>query len=269
MRVTRGLLALTALLLVSCAHQAPRALDGSAVQDLQSIRNLKVYFGHQSVGANILEGLRAIEKESGTGPIVTDSLIGVNGEPIGKCEDFSRRIAAMTELPDVALMKFCYIDFDQGTDAAKLFSRYAATLDGLQAKYPSVTFVPVTTPLTTMSPAWKRMIKRVLGSTDAASAVNAKRAEFNQLLAQRYAGRTIFDVARAESTKPDGTRNEFEWNGETAYSMVDAYSSDGGHLNPFGERVLAEQFVHALAAAARARSARVSPAASGSDSTSR
>jgi hypothetical protein len=113
------------------------------------------------------------------------------------------------------------------------------------------------------------MIKKVLGGADAALAANAKRAEFNRLLAQHYAGRTIFDVARAESTKPDGTRNEFDWNGATAYSMVDAYSSDGGHLNPLGERVLAGQFIHTLAAAARARSARVSPAASGSDSMSR
>jgi hypothetical protein len=239
------------------------------VQDLQSIRNLKVYFGHQSVGGNVLDGLREIEKESGGGPLMTDSLIGQNGEPEGKCEDFTRKIAALPELPDVALMKFCYIDFDQTTDEAKLFARYAATLDGLQAKYPSVTFVPVTTPLTILSPAWKRTVKRLLGSVDAASAVNAKRAEFNRLMAKHYAGRTLFDLARTESTRPDGTRNEFAWNGQTAYSLVDAYSSDGGHLNEVGRRTAAEQLIHTLAAAARARSARVSPAPSGNDSTSR
>jgi hypothetical protein len=243
------------------------------LQDLQSIRNLKVYFGHQSVGGNILDGMREIEKQFGVAPVLSDSLIGQNGDPEGKCEDFSRKIAALSEpaalLPDVALMKFCYIDFDQNTDPAKLFARYAATLDGLQARYPSVTFVPVTTPLTTLAPAWKRMVKKLMGSVDVASAVNAKRAEFNRLMAKHYEGRTIFDLARVESTNPDGSRNEFPWNGEIAYSLVDAYSSDGGHLNEAGRRAAAMEMIHALAAAARARSARVSPTGSGSDSTSR
>ncbi len=162
--MTRGVLTIAALFpYFVCASLRPRALDGSTVQDLQSIRKLKVYFGHQSVGGNVLDGLREIEKESGGGPLMSDSLIGQNGEPEGKCEDFTRKIAALPEPPDIALMKFCYIDFDQATDETKLFARYmAATLDGLQAKYPSVTFIPVTTPLTTLSPAWKRTLKKLL-----------------------------------------------------------------------------------------------------------
>jgi hypothetical protein len=239
------------------------------VDDLATIRNLKVYFGHQSVGGNILDGLREIEKKYGPGPKLQDSLIGQNGDPAGKCEDFTRKLAALAEPPEVALMKFCYIDFDQNTDAGKLFARYAATLDGLQAKYPGITFIPVTTPLTTRPPMWKRTLKSILGSTDVASEVNAKRAEFNRLLAKHYEGKTIFDLSRRESINPDGSRNEFQWDGQTAYSLVDAYSSDGGHLNEAGKTQLAEELVHTLAAAARARSARVSPSASGSISTSR
>ncbi len=88
-------------------------------------------------------------------------------------------------------------------------------------------------------------------------------------MAKHYQGRTIFDLARIESTRPDGTRNEFDWNGQVAYSMLDAYSSDGGHLNEIGRRLAAEELIHTLSTAARARSARVSPPASGSDSTSR
>jgi hypothetical protein len=248
-------------------------VDGSTVQDLQSIRKLKVYFGHQSVGENILEGLREIEKTSGPGPLLSDAMIGQNGDPEGKCEDFTRKMAALagspSGLPDVALMKFCFVDFNPATDPARLFQRYAETVDSLQAKYPAVTLVPVTAPLTTASPLWKRLARKLTGGVDAGSAANANRAEFNRLLTAHYAGRTIFDLARVESTQPDGSRSQFEWSGQPAYSLVDAYSSDGGHLNEAGKRLAAEELIHTLAAAARARSARVSPPASASDSTSR
>ncbi len=265
----RGLLAITALFLISCAHPGPSAPNGTVVQELQSIRNLRVYFGHQSVGGNILEGLREIEAKAGVFPAVADSLIGQNGDPIGKCEDFTRKLAALPELPDVALMKFCYIDFDRNTDPEKLFATYAATLETLQTRYPQVTFVPVTAPLTIISPAWKRTLKSLMGNVDAASAANVQRAEFNALMAKHYAGHPIFDVARVESTNPDGSRNQFTFNGQTAYSLVDIYTSDGAHLNEVGRRAAAEELIHTLAAVARARSARISPLASVRDSTSR
>jgi hypothetical protein len=265
----RGLLAIAALSLISCAQPRPRPLTENTVQELQSIRNLKVYFGHQSVGGNILDGLREIETQAGVFPAIADSLIGQNGDPVGKCEDFSRKLAELPEPPDVALMKFCYIDFDQNTDPGKLFTRYAATLDALQTKYPQVTFVPVTAPLTIISPAWKRTLKSLMGSVDAASAANARRAGFNAMIAKRYAGHPVFDVARIESTFPDGSRSQFDWSGQTAYSLVDAYTSDGGHLNELGRKLAAEELIHTLAATARVRSARVSPVASDKDSTSR
>ncbi len=238
---------IAALLLVACEHPQQEI----APLEMNEIRNLRVYFGHQSVGANVIEGLH----EMGAQLNLTDTFIGQNGDPNGKCEDFIRKFAALPEKPDVALMKFCFIDFDPTTDPAKLFARYAATLDGLQAQYPSVTFIPVTAPLTTSTPGWKRTIKKMLGQEDFASVVNAKRAEFNRLLKEHYPGRTIFDLAQAESGGAEGMR--------------DAYSSDGGHLNALGRKVVAGELIHTLAAAARARSARVSPAASGSDSVSR
>jgi hypothetical protein len=233
------------------------------VDDLKSLRNQRVYFGHQSVGANVLEGLRQLEAHFGKGPDMQDALIGQNGDPDGKCEDFSRRLQTFPPGSiDMALMKFCYIDFDQATDVPKLFARYSSTLDALQARYPSITFIPVTTPLTTRSPAWRRTLKNLLGDPDISSLVNAKRAEFNRLLAQHYGGKaTVFDLARVESTAPDGSRNEFKFNmdGQPAYSLVDAYTSDGGHLNETGQMLAARELVHTLAAAARARNARVSP----------
>jgi hypothetical protein len=256
------------MLLVSCSGRGPIDVDRSTMQDLNTIRNLTVYFGHQSVGANILEGFREIEQHAGMGPEIKDSLIGVNGDPVGKCEDFARKLAGLAQPPDIALMKFCYIDFDESTNEAKLFATYAATLDRLQAKYPSTIFVPVTVPLTIRPAAWKRLAKFVLGREDVTSALNVKRGDFNRMILNRYADRVIFDLARAESTFPDGSRNLFSWEGQTAVSLVDEYSSDGSHLNRTGSVRVATEMIHALAVAARAKSARVSPDASGSTSIS-
>jgi hypothetical protein len=235
--------------------------DSKIAEDLKSLRNQRVYFGHQSVGANVLEGFRALEASFGKGPEMQDALIGQNGDPDGKCEDFARRLQTFPPgTIDIALMKFCYIDFDQTTDVPRLFARYSSTLDALQTRYPSITFVPVTVPLTTRSPVWRRTLKGLMGSPDLSSVVNAKRAEFNRLLEQHYGSRTtVFDLARVESTYPDGSRNEFRLDGQPAFSLIEDYSSDGGHLNELGQTVAARELVHALAAVARARNARVSP----------
>ena len=51
---------------------------------------------------------------------------------------------------DIALVKFCYVDFDAGTDVPALFAAYQATLASLEGRYPRTTFVHVTAPLTTV-----------------------------------------------------------------------------------------------------------------------
>jgi hypothetical protein len=154
---THNILVLAALAGVTCS--APGVHEDGAViaQDLKSVQRLKVYFGHQSVGGNILEGLREIEAKYGRGPEMTDSLIGQNGDPAGKCEDFTRNLGRLaSQHLDVALMKFCYIDFDQATDVEKLFAKYSGTLDAMEKQYPEILFVPVTAPLTTRGAGWKR-----------------------------------------------------------------------------------------------------------------
>jgi hypothetical protein len=224
-------------------------------EDLKSLRSQRVYFGHQSVGGRVLEGFRELETSFGKGPEIQDALIGQNGDPDGKCEDFARRLQTFPPGSiDIALMNFCYMDFDQATDVPRLFARYSNTLDTLQARYPSITFVPVTTPLTTRSPLWRRTMKGLLGNPDLLSVVNSKCAEFNRMLAQNYGSKTVvFDLERVESTYPDGSRNEFTMNGQPAYSLVEEYTSDGGHLNGLGRTVAARELVHTLAAVARAR----------------
>jgi hypothetical protein len=56
----------------------------------------------------------------------------------------------------------------------------------------------------------------------------------------------ILDIAAIESTKPDGSRQSFELDGVTYFSMVPEYTTDGGHLNEIGRKIVAEQFVAAV-----------------------
>jgi lysophospholipase L1-like esterase len=55
------------------------------------------------------------------------------------------------------------------------------------------------------------------------------------------------------STHPDGRRESFRMNGTAWYSLVPAYTDDGGHLNAVGRVHVAAAFVRAIAAAVRSR----------------
>jgi hypothetical protein len=259
-RATSCLLTMTILATTACSR-APMADSPTLVSDLHALEGKRIYFGHQSVGANILQGVRETLPAGAVAPLITDTFVGVNGDPAGKCTDFARKFeeAAAQQPIDIALMKFCYIDFDRDTDPAALFGRYSSTIDSLRAKHPSIVFIPITAPLTTRSPAWKRAVKSVLGRDDAASQVNALRVEFNRLLLAHYSGQPVFDLAKVESTMPDGSRVRFEVDSKEAFALADVYSDDGGHLNADGRKLAAAAFLHTLAGAVRPNTARVSP----------
>ncbi len=68
------------------------------------------------------------------------------------------------------------------------------------------------------------------------------------MLIKQYEGKEpIFDIAKIESTFPDGTRSSFTKDGKTYYSMVPEYTYDGGHLNETGRKKVAEQLLILLA----------------------
>jgi hypothetical protein len=60
-------------------------------------------------------------------------------------------------------------------------------------------------------------------------------------------GFNIIDIAKIESTYPDGTRCSFSIDGKTYYSMAPEYTSDGGHLYEIGRKKVAEQLLIFLA----------------------
>ena len=230
---------------------AVQASGGALRADLERIAHERIYFGHQSVGANILEGVRQLADGADVPLHIADEFLAENGEPLRKLASFKSALGQGSHA-EIALMKFCYVDVNGDTDASALFERYRATIDELRANNPRTTFVHVTLPLTTAQTGWKALAKRMLGRAPYGTIENLRREEYNTLLRRAYRGREpIFDLARVESTAPDGSTASVNWNGRTAPVMVAAYTDDGGHLNAKGKLLAARELIAILASATK------------------
>lgn len=257
------------IVLSSCAERRTSTVDSELKTDLTALQSGRIYFGHQSVGGNILDGLTALSKEAGTplnisspnavtvsSGFFAESALGRNSEPATKCVAFHEQIEKMHGEVDIALMKLCYIDFDANTQPGEIFEHYVRAVQAVHHQYPSITIVHVTVPLKVSSSGIKRIIKDILGRPDQARLANLRRCQFNNLLKQRFYGEPVFDLAAVESTGPDGQQNSFAVDGQSGLSLAPEYTSDGGHLNDHGARVVARELVRVLAAAARHKQGR-------------
>ena len=235
-----GLFAMT-----NVVHAADAVLHAS----LQRVAHQRVFFGHQSVGAQILQGVKELSAKEGVPVFIKDKFVPENGDPLRKLESFKAFVGTGSKY-DVALVKFCYVDINADTDPAALFDQYRRAINELRAANPRTVFVHATLPLTTVQTGPKAWVKRAIGRSPYGTVENVKRAEYNRLLRATYAGREpIFDLARIESTAPDGTLITVTWNGITAPALSPEYTSDGGHLNARGRLLAAREFLTALAQA--------------------
>ena len=122
----------------------------------------------------------------------------------------------------------------------------------MRAANPRTTFVHVTLPLTTAQSGWKALAKRLVGRAPYGTIENVRREQYNALMRRAYAGREpLFDLARIESTAPDGSAVTVAWDGTVAPAMAAAYTDDGGHLNEKGRLVAARALLAVLAHAAK------------------
>ena len=246
----------------------PSAMNDALKADFELASSARIYFGHQSVGGNIMDGLEDLQRQLGR-PVIRVAELGVldvpegqgvllhtavgkNGDPGSKCEDFRRVLEQLRGRLDVALFKFCYIDFSDTSDVDEIFSTYARTMDDLKQRYPEVTFIHVTAPLRTVDGGPGVWVREMVGRRNRTKLANVSRNEFNRRLKERYAGDPIFDLAAVMSTYPDGRRESFRMDGVVYYSLVPAYTDDGGHLNRVGRTYAAAEFVRSIAAAIRA-----------------
>lgn len=222
----------------------------------------RIYFGHQSVGSNIMQGvaelaaaepklgLRVLEQApaDSAGAFVHGD-VGRNGEPALKTADFARNVESGIAVgANIAVHKYCFADIVDTTDVVAVFGHYRETMARLKAAHPSVVFVHVTSPLVQVQSGPRAMLKQMLGQAPGRYASNFKREEFNQLMRREYGGREpFFDLAAVESTRPDGSRETIRHGGRTAYALYPGYTSDGSHLNEAGRRRAAEAFLAVLA----------------------
>lgn len=231
-------------------------------QHLESLSKKKVFFGHQSVGFNIMRGVGDVSKEYPAvtlrvtdtaepalfdAPVLAHTTVGQNSDPESKMKDFAEHLrGGIGGRADIAAFKFCYADFESSTDASRVFAMYKRTMTDLAAAYPETRFVHITVPLKATSSGLKKYIKNVLGKPHPFIADNSRRNEFNELMRKEYTGKQLFDLAAIEATRMDGTASFDTANGTKVPSLANEYTSDSGHLNEQGRRFVAEQFIGVL-----------------------
>jgi len=237
-------------------------------QELQKVARKKIFFGHQSVGYNLLDGVRDILREKPGAaisivdttdpamfykPLFAHSAVGMNTDPGSKLSDFTKILdSGIGGKAAVAFVKFCYVDVTAESDAEKLFRTYQDSMALLKKKYPRATFVHLTVPLTSdrtdLTTLLKNTVKKVIGRPVRSYRDNITRDRYNSLLRRAYAGKEpLFDLAAIESTFPNGERVVDQRNGTTVYSLAPVYTDDGGHLNRQGRRIAAAQLLRFLA----------------------
>lgn len=223
-----------------------------------------LYFGHQSVGFNIIAGIETLMAEHPAirlnlvkttdaaafdSPIFGHSAVGNNTEPLTKIDAFTQVLKnGVGAKVEIAFLKFCFIDFDRKTpDVEGIFSQYVQAMRHLHEQFPHLTIVHFTVPLTAEQSGPKAWLKKTLGK--GANEDNLARHRFNALLKAEYEGKApIFDIATIESTLPDGTRASLTAKDGTVYdTLVPEYTDDGGHLNETGRKVVAEALLLFLA----------------------
>lgn len=219
---------------------------------LDQARALDTFFGHKSVGNNILDGMVDLQVQNSERYTIAmqygwpnwfadnDGIlhrtIGTNYYPETKIDAFNTHLRDDGfHVADVAMMKFCPSDVPpfSSTPAADTWVAYRDMMNALEHDYPGVTFVWWTISLMTADD----------------NRGNDERAVFNGLVREYCAasGCLLFDIADIESHDPDGSPIV----GPTGHeAMYNGYSDDGAHLNEMGRQRVANAFWWLLARAA-------------------
>jgi len=237
-----------------------RTLDSVSQVEWNTLSEKKIFFGHQSVGFNIIDGIKDVIQKNNrisleivetddpadfNRPIFGHARAGENTKPNTKCDDFKKMLqSGIGDSVDIAFLKFCYVDMSQKFDEQEVFDYYKRTLSQLQALYPHLKFVHLTLPLKSNQAGLKGWVKSLIGSPLGNSVDNICRNRFNDLMRGEYEGQApLFDLALYESTLPNGRRQVFVHQDTTYFSMAPQYTNDGGHLNESGRVWIAEQLL--------------------------
>lgn len=259
-----------AALAIGCGSEPETtALRPSDVKsDLEVVAKSRVYFGHQSVGNNLLEGLRSLSATHNVplriveapatddAPGIVHAMVGRNREPQTKCDAFARFLTEQAAVRwDAVILKFCYADMGEGgeQDPARVLDAYTASVRSVRAARPDVLIVHATMPLQSEGLGKRDAIRKFFGFGTSNDDYNVVRNRYNDLLRAEYAREPIIDLAWAESTRPDGTRTGFRRDGRFIYEMAREFTYDEGHLTETGREWVAREFLRSLADVLRPR----------------
>ncbi len=232
--------------------------------DIEKITTKLIFFGHQSVGYNLLQGIEDIKHQNPDLKIniiesddsnlmkipgLYHSKVGKNRNPSFKINDFSSKIGnGIGKKVDMVALKLCYVDIKKDTNIDNIFTEYQSAVNDIKSKYPSLKIIHFTTPLKTVQTGFVAWIKKLIGKKPGGYANNIRRNQYTQKIINTYQDvDPIFDIANFESTSLEGKPNFFKWENTEYRSLVPAYTDDGGHLNKLGRKVIAEKFLKFLA----------------------
>ena len=268
--INRYLIYIFILVLTSCTNNENNIYTMQTMENLKKVPQKKwdqlsqqrIYFGHQSVGYNMVDGMEMILKENSNiklnikkgkdlsifqSPVFAHDNNGSNRDPKLKIDDFFKTIEnGLGDKVDIAGFKFCYVDIESSSDVKGIFAHYKKKMDEITVKYPKVKIVHFTVPIKSLQSGVKGMIKKLLGK-DIGLKDNITRQEFNELLIKEYKDQSLFDLAKAESTYPNGKREFTEENDQNIYTMIPAFTNDGGHLSKKGKLAIGSEFLIFLA----------------------
>jgi hypothetical protein len=237
-------------------------LDEISQDRWDALSQRKIFFGHKSVGANIIEGLKEViaqrpniklnirettDPADFIEPVFAHSLIGKNKEPLTKLGGFREILeAGVGRAADIALFKFCFIDIDHVTDIGSLFDRSVELVDELRKRFPDLKIVPFTVPLLSKPVGIRTRLEKILGRLPWYEEDNVKRNIFNDKLRAHFKD-ALFDLAAIESRIDDTRKATFRAEGRAYDLLYRAYTDDGGHLNSIGRQLVAIELLRTLA----------------------
>lgn len=228
----------------------------------KNLETKSIYFGHQSVGYNIVDGLTKILEENKSvslnvveiedndqkeSPAFYHFSNGINKDPKSKIQSFKKFITNRKDTLDFAFYKFCYVDIHSNTDINEVFDFYVKSMDALHKEHPDIKLIHFTCPVRVIETGPKAFLKKILKKNIGVQD-NIARGEFNKLLLDYYGDKQfVFDLAKWESTRLDGSRVYSIINDKPVYYLNHDFTTDGGHLNEAGSMFVAEQLLVYLA----------------------
>jgi len=219
---------------------------------------LRVFFGHQSVGRNILDGIRQNHpnakivaydsQEKGARKYgIFHKSIGRNGDPYSKIDGFVECVQSAATPFDIALMKFCYADIDTMTDVNELFQYYQEAMNKLSRTLPGTRILHCTVPLRSIRLGIRSFLRLAFGRSVTAIQENIQREALSDLVrSDCLENSRLFDIAALESKSLSGSLCVPNYHAVRVPALDPYYSSDGGHLNGVGRRYIAEKFVQLI-----------------------